>query len=178
MANDLTVAQIDGFMAAALVEARKAGALGEVPIGAVVVYNGEIVGRGFNMRERLQDASQHAEFIAITEANRQLGSWRLPDAQLFVTLEPCIMCAGIIQQTRITDVYYGADDPKAGAVRSLYHLLEDQRLNHQVHVHAGVQAEVASSMLKRFFKDIRQAKKRAKQQRRLAVESLSKVDPQ
>lgn len=162
MGNELTAEQINYFMSEAMLEARKAGALGEVPIGAVVVYEGEIVGRGFNMRERLEDASQHAEFIAITEANRQLGSWRLPGAQLFVTLEPCIMCAGIIQQTRITDVYYGAADPKAGAVRSLYTLLEDERLNHQVHVHPGVQAEAAQTLLKDFFRAVRQAKKAAK----------------
>jgi len=165
---NLTDEQVELFMEAAFDEAKKAEALGEVPIGAVVVNDGEIIGRGHNLRESQQDATLHAEFIAIREANEQAGSWRLPDAQLFVTLEPCIMCAGLIQQTRITDVYFGAVDPKAGGVRSMYNLLEDERLNHQVHVHAGVQEERAGEQLKTFFKAIRARKKLEKQARKEA----------
>ena len=103
----LTPEQVDYFMGEAIREAKKAGALGEVPIGAVVVQNGQIIGRGFNLRERLEDASQHAELQAITEANRLVKSWRLPDAQLFVTLEPCIMCAGAIMWSGVKTVYFG-----------------------------------------------------------------------
>ena len=160
--SDLTPEQVDYFMGEAIKEAKKAGALGEVPIGAVVVQHGEIIGRGFNLRERLEDASQHAELQAITEANRLVKSWRLPDAQLFVTLEPCIMCAGIIQQSRISDVYYGAEDPKAGAVHSMYHILEDERLNHQVHVHQGIREQESGDMLRNFFREIRKQKKAEK----------------
>ncbi|MBJ7617794.1 tRNA adenosine(34) deaminase TadA [Weissella confusa] len=172
----LTPEQVDYFMGEAIKEAKKAGALGEVPIGAVVVQNGQIIGRGFNLRERLEDASQHAELQAITEANRLVKSWRLPDAQLFVTLEPCIMCAGIIQQSRISDVYYGAEDPKAGAVHSLYHILEDERLNHQVNVYQGVREQESGDLLRNFFREIRKQKKAEKKARRaaeLAAQELS-----
>jgi tRNA(adenine34) deaminase len=161
----LTPEEIDYFMGEALIEAKKAGQLGEVPIGAVVVLDGEIIGRGFNMRERLEDASAHAEIMAITEANRRVKSWRLPEAQLFVTLEPCIMCAGVIQQARFPEVYYGAEDPKAGAVHSLYHILEDDRLNHQVEVHSGVREAESSHLLKDFFKAVRARKKAEKKAR-------------
>lgn len=162
----LTPEQIDHFMGEAIMEAHKAEALGEVPIGAVVVVDGQIIARGFNLRERLKDPSQHAEYQAIVEASRVLHSWRLPDAQVFVTLEPCIMCAGLIQQTRITDVYYGAEDPKAGGVHSMYHLLEDERLNHQVQVHQGVRAAETSEMLTNFFRKIRAQQKAAKRARK------------
>lgn len=169
MANDLTTTEIDYYMSEALNEAKKAGMIGEVPIGAVVVYNHQIIGRGFNLRERAQDGTQHAELISITEASRYLGSWRLPEAQLFVTLEPCVMCAGLIQQVRIGDVYYGAEDPKAGAVHSLYRILEDQRLNHQVQVHAGVREDEAGAMLKKFFRAIRKRKKEERKWQRLLL---------
>jgi tRNA(adenine34) deaminase len=169
----LSPEEINYFMGEALVEAKKAGALGEVPIGAVVVLDGEIIGRGFNLRERTQDASTHAEMMAITEANRRVKSWRLPDAQLFVTLEPCIMCAGVIQQTRFPEIYYGAEDPKAGAVHSLYHLLEDERLNHQVDVHSGIREAESSQLLKDFFKAVRKRKKAEKQARRMADQGSS-----
>lgn len=162
----LTPEQIDYFMGQALKEAQKAAALGEVPIGAVVVLDGQIIGRGFNLRERAQDASQHAELMAITEASRGLHSWRMPKAQLFVTLEPCVMCAGLIQQARISELYYGATDPKGGAVESLYQVLTDQRLNHQVKVIAGIRQAEASQLLQTFFKAIRQRQKAAKQARK------------
>ena len=168
MPGTLTANQIQYFMGEALREARKAALIGEVPIGAVVVQNGQIISRAFNLREHLQDGSQHAEYQAILEANRFQHSWRLPEAQLFVTLEPCVMCAGLIQQTRITDVYYGAADAKGGGVTSMYELLTDERLNHQVNVHPGVRDQEASVLLKTFFKDVRKRKKAAKKARQLA----------
>ncbi|GEA94794.1 tRNA specific adenosine deaminase [Weissella viridescens] len=174
MSTDLSPAQIDYFMGQALYEAKKAGALGEVPIGAVVVIDGQIVSRGFNLRERMQDATQHAELMAISEANRFEHSWRLPEAQLFVTLEPCLMCAGLIQQTRITDVYYGAADPKGGAVDSLYNVLGDARLNHQVNVVAGVREAECSALLKAFFKAVRKKRKAEKRARKEAENKLVK----
>ena len=171
MSAPLTTDQVNHFMGLALAEARKAAVIGEVPIGAIVVQDGQVVSHAFNLREHMQDGSQHAEYQAIIEANRRLHSWRLPEAQLFVTLEPCIMCAGLIQQTRITDVYYGAADPKAGGVTSMYELLSDKRLNHQVIVHAGVRADEASALLKQFFKAVRKRKKAEKRARRLAAEN-------
>ena len=126
------------YMQMALAEARKAYQRAEVPIGAVVVCNDQVVGRGFNLREQTQDPTSHAEMIALREAAKNEASWRLEDCQLYVTLEPCPMCAGAILQSRIKRLVYGASDPKAGAVRSLYQLLDDNRFNHQVEVEAGV----------------------------------------
>lgn len=154
------------YMRAAIGEARQAQLMGEVPIGAVVVHDGQIIGRGHNMRERFQDVTYHAEMLAIMEACTRLQSWRLEDCDLYVTLEPCIMCSGAIINARIKNVYYGAPDPKAGAVDSLYHLLGDERLNHQVHVESGLLGAECSQMLKNFFRAIRQKKKRARQKRR------------
>lgn len=156
------------YMKEALKEARQAELLGEVPIGAVVVYQGQIVGRGHNMREKFQDATYHAEMLAIMEACTTLGTWRLTGCQLYVTLEPCIMCAGAIVNARVDQLYYAAPDPKAGGVTSLYQLLNDQRLNHQVKVHEGVLANQSAKMLKDFFRAIRKrqrAKKRAAKQK-------------
>lgn len=149
-------------MQAALAEARQAELLGEVPIGAVVVYQGQIVGRGHNMREHFQDATYHAEMLAIMEACTTLGSWRLTGCELYVTLEPCIMCAGAMINARIDHLYYAAPDPKAGGVTSLYQLLNDQRLNHQVTVHAGLLADQAAQMLRDFFRAIRRRRKQAR----------------
>lgn len=150
------------YMQAAIKEARQAEILGEVPIGAVVVHDGQIIGRGHNMREKFQDVTYHAEMLAIMEACTTLGSWRLEDCDLYVTLEPCIMCSGAIINARIKNVYYGAKDPKAGAVDSLYHLLSDQRLNHQVNVESGLRGAECSRMLKDFFRAIRKRKKLAR----------------
>ncbi|MDF7627137.1 tRNA adenosine(34) deaminase TadA [Lactobacillaceae bacterium L1_55_11] len=154
--------QVQAFMDEALVEARRAGELGEVPIGAVVVYNNQVIARGHNLRETDQLATAHAEILAIEAANRALGSWRLENTALFVTLEPCIMCAGAIINARIPAVYFGAVDPKAGATVSLYQLLADQRLNHQVQVVSGVAAEESGALLQDFFRQIRAARKAAK----------------
>ncbi|KXS47815.1 MAG: tRNA-adenosine deaminase [Halanaerobium sp. T82-1] len=142
----------------ALAEARKAYQRAEVPIGAVVVCNDQVVGRGFNLREQTQDPTSHAEMIALREAAANEDSWRLEDCQLYVTLEPCPMCAGAILQSRIKRLVYGASDPKAGAVRSLYQLLDDNRFNHQVEVEAGVLQKESAQLLKDFFRELRQRK--------------------
>lgn len=160
---DKDTKQQQAYMLAALQQASKAKAIGEVPIGAVIVYQGEIVGRGFNLREHTQDATIHAEMMAIQEANRRLKSWRLEDCQMYVTLEPCPMCAGAIINSRIPTVYYGARDPKAGVVDSLYQMLSDTRFNHQVEVHEGLLADEAKRLLQDFFREIR-AKKKAQRQ--------------
>lgn len=147
------------FMQQALLEAKKAYLINEVPIGAVVVHEGEIVGRGHNLREWLEDATVHAEVVAIQEACRTLNSWRLVDCDLYVTIEPCLMCSGAIINSRIGRVYYGAPDPKAGAVTSLYQTLTDQRLNHQVEVVSGLFAEESATLMKNFFKAARKKRK-------------------
>ena len=126
------------FMQAALAEAKKAQALGEVPIGCVIVHQGQIIGRGHNLRETTQQAEKHAEMIAIAQANQVLDSWRLPEAELYVTLEPCPMCSGAIINSRIAKVYYGAADEKAGTAGTLMNLLTDPRFNHQVKVQKGL----------------------------------------
>ncbi len=133
----MTDSEINQYMIAALVEAKKAAAIGEVPIGAVVVHDQQIIGRGYNLRETTQDATQHAEILAIQAACRQLGTWRLEDCSLFVTLEPCPMCAGAMINARIATCYFGATDPKAGVAGTFYNLLEDTRFNHQVAVVPG-----------------------------------------
>lgn len=154
------------FMVAALAEARQAAILNEVPIGAVVVKDNQIIGRGHNMREHFQDVTYHAEMLAIMEACERLHSWRLEDCDLYVTLEPCIMCSGAIINARIANLYYGAADPKAGVVDSLYHLLADSRLNHQVRVESGIMQAECSQVLKDFFRAIRRRKKAARKKGR------------
>ena len=146
------------YMKMALAEARKAYQRAEVPIGAVVVCDDQVVGRGFNLREQTQDPTSHAEMIALREAAENEASWRLEDCQLYVTLEPCPMCAGAILQSRIKRLVYGASDPKAGAVKSLYQLLDDERFNHQVEVEAGVMGKESAQLLKDFFRELRQRK--------------------
>ena len=151
--------QIDYFMQEALNEAKLAGNEGEVPIGAVIVFENQIIARAHNHRERDQLATAHAELIAIERANQALQSWRLEDTALFVTLEPCIMCAGAIINARVPAVYYGAQDAKGGATQSLYHLLEDQRLNHRAFVQSDVRAKESSLLLQQFFAKIRAKRK-------------------
>lgn len=143
------------FMQEALRLAREAEALGEVPIGAVVVHENVIVGRGYNRREIDNDPLAHAELLAIREASRTLGRWRLSGCTLYVTLEPCPMCAGAIVNARVDELIFGALDPKAGAVQSLMQLCTDARLNHRVNVTAGEDAEEASQLLKTFFQRLR-----------------------
>ena len=148
------------YMREALFEADRARIIGEVPIGCVIVWKGQIIGRGHNLREHSQDATLHAEILAIQEANAFLKSWRLEAAQLFVTLEPCPMCSGAIINSRIAEVYYGAADPKAGTVGSLMNLLQDSRFNHQAKVTAGVLQAECADRLKTFFRDIRRRRRK------------------
>lgn len=161
---ELTQDEVEKWMNEALKEAKKAENIGEVPIGAVVVKDGEIIGRGYNQRESSQNATTHAELIAIQEANKKLNNWRLEDCQLFVTLEPCVMCSGAIVLARLKSVYYGPSDPKGGAVRTLMNVLEDDRLNHQCDVHSGIMEEECRAILTTFFKELRQKKKTKKRE--------------
>ncbi|MFP4017209.1 MAG: tRNA adenosine(34) deaminase TadA [Halanaerobiales bacterium] len=144
------------FMKLALIEAKKALEIEEVPIGAIVVCNGKIVGRGHNLKERDFDPTAHAEIIALQDAAGNLQNWRLDDCDLYVTIEPCPMCAGAIVQARIRRLVFGAYDPKAGATGSLYNIVKDQRLNHQVtEVAAGILAEESRNLMQEFFKKLR-----------------------
>ena len=142
----------DAWMQAALALARDAAARGEVPVGAIIVKDGVVVGRGANLRETHQDATEHAEMAAIRAACAQLKTWRLSGCELYVTLEPCLMCAGAIYQARLDLVVFGAMDPKAGAMGSLYKVHEDPRLNHRLPVVSGVLADDCGRILKEFFK--------------------------
>lgn len=143
------------YMALALEEARLAMAEGEVPIGAIVVCDGAIVSRAHNTREMDNDPTGHAELIAIREASQRLGRWRLSDCTVYATLEPCPMCAGAMHQARIERLVYGAPDPKAGAVGTLYDLSNDDRLNHRFAVTSGILSEESSTLLKEFFGSLR-----------------------
>lgn len=144
------------FMEQALLEAQKAYDMDEVPIGAVVVKDGEIIARGHNLRETGRDPTLHAEMVAIREAARYLGGWRLTGCELYVTIEPCPMCAGAIMQARIQRVVFGAMDPKAGCAGSLYNLLQDPRFNHQVEVVGGVMEEECRRIMQDFFRKRRE----------------------
>jgi tRNA(adenine34) deaminase len=147
------------FMQMALAEAAAAATEDEVPIGAVIVHEGQVLAAAHNQREQLRDPTAHAEMIAITQAATALNSWRLENCTLYVTLEPCPMCAGALLQSRVKRVVYGADDPKAGAVKTLYQLLDDARLNHRAEVTSGVLAEECGRVLSEFFQQKRLAKK-------------------
>ena len=152
----MTITEIDEkFMREALAEARAAAAVGEVPIGAVVVRDGEIVARAHNRRELDQDPSAHAEFAALCAAARSLGRWRLSDCTVYVTLEPCCMCAGLMVNARVGRCVYGARDAKAGALGSLYDLNADSRLNHRFNVTAGVLADECRELLSSYFGGLR-----------------------
>ncbi len=146
-------------MQAALDEAELARQKGEVPIGAVIVLDGEIVGRGHNLRETSNDPTTHAEMVAIREAAETIGHWRLLDTTLYVTLEPCVMCMGAIILARIPRLVYGCRDPRAGAVGSIYDFSQDERFNHTVEVTEGVLGEECSQRLSAFFKELRAGKK-------------------
>ncbi|MCT2160448.1 tRNA adenosine(34) deaminase TadA [Granulicatella adiacens] len=159
------------FMREALKEAQKAYDQAEVPIGAVVVLNGEIIGRGHNLREKEQDATLHAEIKAIRQANQHLGSWRLEDCELFVTLEPCPMCSGAMILARMKRVVFGAFDPKAGTAGTFMNLLQDSRFNHQVEVEQGVLEDECKEILQQFFKGLRERNKQRKQEAKQAQQS-------
>lgn len=150
------------WMRLAIEEARKAEAIGEVPIGAVIVRGGEIVGRGYNLRETTHDATAHAEMIAIREASERIGAWRLLDCTLYVTLEPCPMCAGAIVQGRVPLVVYGTPDPKAGCAGTLMNLLQEPRFNHRTELIEGVLQEECAALLSDFFRGLRQRLKERK----------------
>jgi tRNA(adenine34) deaminase len=143
------------WMQAAIAEACLAEAKGEVPVGAVILYEGRIIGRGHNERETSQDPTAHAEMIALRQAANELGSWRLIDTTLYVTLEPCPMCAGALVNARVPRVVWGCDDPKAGATQTLYTIGSDERLNHRFECVPGVLGNECSGLLSRFFEAIR-----------------------
>lgn len=145
----------DDLMAPALAEARLAPAHGDVPVGAAVWHHGEVIARRHNERERTGDPTAHAEILAVRDAAALLGGWRLHGATVAVTLEPCPMCAGALQQARVDRVVYGADDPAAGALGSLYNLGADPRLNHEFEVVHGVRAAECAALLREFFSDLR-----------------------
>lgn len=139
----------------AIEEANNAFAAGEVPVGAVIVIDGEIVAAAYNLRESTNDPTAHAETLAMRAAARKIGNWRLTGATLYVTKEPCVMCSGVMVNSRLNRLVYGCHDHKGGAVSSLYRLLSDKRLNHQVEVVSGVLEKECADLLKRFFKERR-----------------------
>ena len=147
------------FMREALKEAKKAYDKLEVPVGCVIVKDGKIIARGHNLKETKQDTTKHAEMIAIQKASKKLNSWRLLDCEMYVTLEPCSMCAGAIIQSRIKKIYIGTLDEKTGAVGSVLNLLEDYTFNHKVEVETGILKTDCENILKEFFKELRKAKK-------------------
>jgi tRNA(adenine34) deaminase len=149
--DDETVVPHAAWMRKALDQAMQAFEQDEVPVGAVIVYEGRVIGEGYNQRETLQDPTAHAEMLAMTQAAQELGSWRLLDCTLYVTLEPCPMCAGAIVQSRLPRLIYGTTDPKAGACHSLYSITDDPRLNHRVQVVGGVLQPECQSILREFF---------------------------
>ena len=140
------------YMKVAIEQAQIAEENGDVPIGAVVVYQNQIIGRAYNQREQLQDPTAHAEIIALTQAAAFIESWRLHGCTIYVTLEPCTMCAGALVLARIDRLVYGCDDPKTGAIKSLYNIVTDERLNHIINVTSGILAEECSSHLQHFFR--------------------------
>lgn len=153
----------ENYMKLAIEEAKKAWEMDEVPIGAIVVYKGEVIGRGHNLRENDQDPIAHAEMIAIQEAAKYMKSWRLEETTLYATLEPCVMCSGAIVMSRIPHVVYGATDPKGGCSGSLMNLIEDTRFNHRATVERGILEQECGEMLRTFFREKRSLKKQIKQ---------------
>jgi len=147
--------QHEDFMRHALEEAREAFKRGEIPVGAIVVHNGKIIARAHNEKEFCQDATAHAELLALQRAARYLGHWRLNESVLYCTLEPCTMCAGAMVNTRLGHLVYGVTDPKAGSAGSIYDIVRSPALNHQVVVEGGVLKEECSELLKRFFASLR-----------------------
>ncbi|KFZ42202.1 tRNA adenosine(34) deaminase TadA [Anoxybacillus flavithermus] len=150
------------YMYLAIEEAKKAEEIGEVPIGAIIVHRDEVIARAHNLRERDQRSIAHAELLAIDEACKKLGTWRLEQTTLYVTLEPCAMCAGAIVLSRIERVVFGASDPKGGCAGTLMNLLQEKRFNHQAEVVSGVLAEQCGDLLSQFFRRLRQQKKEKK----------------
>jgi len=145
-------------MKLAIEEAKKAKKIGEVPIGAIIVHDQDVIAAGYNIRETTQTTLSHAELIAIERANEKIGSWRLEDCTLYVTIEPCPMCAGAIIQSRIKRVVFGATDPKAGCAGTIINLLQMDEFNHQVEITNGVLKNECQELMKQFFKKIRNKK--------------------
>ena len=160
------------YMKEALKQAKKAYALGEVPIGCVIVHEGKIIGRGYNRRNTDKNTLAHAEITAINKASKVIGDWRLEECTLYVTLEPCQMCAGAIVQARIPEVVMGCMNPKAGCAGSILNILEMPQFNHQVKVTRGILGEECSQMLKTFFEELRIRNKQEKEARK-SLSSLS-----
>ena len=152
---DYTQEEKEYFMSQALIEAQRSLEKEEIPIGCVIVKEGQIIGKGHNAREELNQAIMHAEIMAIQEANQQEGNWRLLDTTLFVTIEPCVMCSGAIGLARIPHVVYGATNQKFGAAGSLYQILTDERLNHRVQVETGVLEVECAQIMQEFFRNRR-----------------------
>ncbi len=147
------------FMNYAILEARKAYKKMEVPVGAIIVKDNKIIARGYNQKESKNNALKHAEIIAIEKACKKLNSWRLLDCEMYVTLEPCAMCAGAIIQSRIKKVYIGTMDKKTGCCGSVFNLFEDYKFNHHVNIETGICKEECEEILKKFFKELRKIKK-------------------
>lgn len=169
--------QDEYFMNKAIKEAKKAGELNEVPIGAVLVIGDEVISRAHNLREGKQSAIAHAELLAIDRACRARGSWRLEESTLYVTLEPCPMCAGAIILSRVKRVVYGAADPKGGCAGTLMNLLQDERFNHQCDVTMGVLESECSQLLSSFFRGIRERKKIEKKvEREAQLDEITEID--
>ena len=143
------------YIRMALEQAQHAAAQDEVPVGAVIVRNDQVIAAAHNAREQLRDPTAHAEMIAITQAGEACGTWHLTDCIMYVTLEPCLMCAGAILNARLPLLVYGASDPKAGAVNSLYQVLQDERLNHETQIVAGIMAQDCGDILTKFFREKR-----------------------
>ncbi len=152
----------EDYMAIALDAAREAERRGDIPVGCVIVHEGRVIATSHNRRELDQDPLAHAEVLALRAAAEALGSWRLEDAALYVTLEPCPMCAGAIILSRVAEVYYGASDPKGGCCGSLMNLLTDTRFNHQPSLHGGILADECGALLSNFFRQVRARKRAAK----------------
>ncbi|MDL0437708.1 tRNA adenosine(34) deaminase TadA [Niallia sp. SS-2023] len=163
------------FMHIAIEEAKKAGAIGEVPIGAVIVLDGEVIAKAHNLREAEQTAIAHAELLAIDIACKETGSWRLDNAVLYVTLEPCAMCSGAIILSRVKKVVYGASDPKGGCAGTFMNLLQDDRFNHQSEVVSGVLKEETGELLTNFFRELRTKKKAEKKKKKAEIE-ITKIN--
>lgn len=159
------------YMKEALKQAKKALALGEVPIGCVIVHEGKIIGRGYNRRNTDKNTLSHAEITAINKASKKIGDWRLEDCTLYVTLEPCQMCAGAIVQARIPEVVMGCMNPKAGCGGSILNILEMPQFNHQVNVTRGILEQECSDMLKLFFTELRIRNKKEKELRKAQQEA-------
>ena len=174
--NDVLAQDDERFMREALVEAEKAAAIGEVPIGAVVVHEGTVVARAHNRREVDADPSAHAEFRAMLEASRVLDRWRLTGCTVYVTLEPCLMCAGLMVNARIDRCVYGAPDPKGGALGTLYDVSHDERLNHEFEVVHGVLQDECAAQLTSFFTALREKRRAAKLARRREREARERED--